>query len=140
MSLTDVRQYFRDRAEAKNFKEHTDGFNIENIPNVSIDRTFHITSNTITPNAPIAHRTLDTSSDVTLRLLFKGFRDPAEAIDESISEGQDLLCEVLSSANRLGTSIKNVNFISMIPTPIAASNDNIVLLIMEFTARNILVI
>lgn len=134
MALTDVRAYFRTRMVALNFKEWPDGFNFENIPKSIINNAFHIESNTITPDA-VNMTTYDFSSPVTLRLFVKGFRDPAQAIDNAITFYESILCEVLKPANRLGTQIQNVTPGPTSILPLSDNNDNAVILEMEFTAR-----
>ncbi len=134
MALTDVRAYFRTRMNALNFKEWPDGFNFENIPSNILDKSFHIQSDTITPDA-VNMTTYDFSSPVTLRLFVKGFRNPAQAIDDAIVFYESILCEVLDPANRLGTLIQNVTPGSTSILPLSDNNDNAVILEMEFTAR-----
>lgn len=134
MALTDVRSYFRTRMNALSFKEWPDGFNFENIPKNIINKTFHIQSDTITPDATNM-TTYDFSSPVILRLFIKGFRDPAQAIDDAIGFYEEILCEVLDPANRLGTLIQNISPGPTSILPLSDNNDNAVILEMEFTAR-----
>ncbi len=134
MALTDVRPYFRTRMVSLGFKEWPDGFNFENIPSNILDQVFHIQSDTITPDTTNMTN-YDISSPVTLRLFIKGFRDPAQAIDNAISSYETILCDVLKPANRLGTLIQNVSPGSTSILPLSDNNDNAVILEMEFTAR-----
>lgn len=134
MSLTAVRQYFRDRMENLGFTEWTDGFAFDNIPETTISGTFHLTSGTVSQNSQ-NQTVVDMVSPITIRLFLKGFRDPASAIDESIYEGERIICECVSAANANNESIKDVQFLNMEPQPLDESNDNTVVLVMNFDAR-----
>lgn len=137
MSLTSVRSYFRGRLDSLGYKEWTDGFEFDDVPETVLDQTYHITTGTISTNS-VSHTINDLAYPVTIRLYLKGFRDPAQAIDDSITEGERIINDVTSVANSNGQGIKEVRFSSMEPTPKDVANDNIVLLVMTFDARVIL--
>ena len=42
MSLSNIKSLFRTRLEGQSFEEWEDAFNLENIPNSSLDKAFHI--------------------------------------------------------------------------------------------------
>ena len=84
MSLTSVRDYFRTRLDGLGFTEWTDGFDFEYVPETIIDGSYHLTVGSlslITSN----HTVDDINYPIAIGLYLKGFRDPASAIDESIS-------------------------------------------------------
>jgi len=137
MSLTDVRSYFRTRMDGLGYNEWTDGFEFEEIPETVLDRTYHITTGALSLNTA-SHTVNDINYPVELRLYLKGFANPASAIDDSILEGQRIICDVTKVTNANGIDVKDVTFVSMEPTPKGVSNDNIVLLVMSFDARVIL--
>lgn len=135
MSLVSVRPYFRNTLDDLGFSEWTDGFDFENIPENIIDRSYHITTGSINGQSQ-NQQALDIVYPVTVRVFFHGYRNPAEAIDESIASGEQIICSAVKPSNANGTAIKDVQFISMEPTPkSAAGNDNIVLLELNFEAR-----
>lgn len=121
---------------ALNHKEHKDGFNFDNIPETIFNRAYHIESGPM-PGNDQNQTALDANADVTIRLFLKGFRDPAAAIDSGISFGQAALCDIIDpkNANGVTVGIKNVDFNNMLVTPAAVSNDNSVVVEMDFTVR-----
>lgn len=135
MSLSAVRTYFRTRMKSLGYKEWTDGFASDNIPNTIVDRCFHMVTetpiNTITQN----HTTLDLLFPMTIHFFVKGFRDPASAIDKSLELGQGIVCDIIRPSNANGVTIKSVQFLDMIPIQLAESNDNDVILEMNFNVR-----
>lgn len=133
MSVVEVRTYFRNAMDGLGHIEWQDGFNFSNIPDNILDRSYHITSGRISGDI-IAHRPMKLSSEVALRLFVKGYSGPQAAIDQALAYGEDILCEVLATENRAGTVIININFVDMAVNPVADSNDNDVVLEMNFTA------
>ena len=137
MSLTNVRSYFRTRLDSLGYNEWTDGFEFEEIPETVLDRTYHLTVGTLSLNNA-NHTVNDINYPMTVRLYLKGFRDPATAIDESISEGETIICDLTKVTNANAVGVKDVQFVSLEPTPKDETNDNIVLLVMSFNARVVL--
>ena len=135
MSLAAVFPYFQNGLDSLGLEEWKDGFAFDNIPENFIDMSYHLTVGTIITDE--RHQTsLDISYPITVRLFLKGYNDPAEAISESIVLGQQVICELASpvNANGINESVKDVAFIDMTPQPIGASNDNTVMLEMNFIA------
>lgn len=137
MSLTNVRKYFRDRLDSIGLKEWPEGFELANNPDTVLDRSYHLMSGSITQNQQ-NQTVIDLLSPVEIKILLKGFRDNASAIDESISLGEQILCECVSAVNANNLSIKDVQFQNMETQPWDESNDKIIVLIMLFEARVLL--
>jgi hypothetical protein len=132
MSLTKIRPYFRGRLEGLGYREHLDGFNIENVPQTLIDRSFHILVTSIR-GGPINHTHQDTEAQVEVVLFFKGFRDVAAAIDTSIDEVEKIVKDVCKVSNRT-SELLNVVFDGVDFAPLNDQNDNSVLVRMNFAA------
>lgn len=137
MSLTLVRPYFRTRLDSLGYNEWTDGFDFENIPETILDGAYHLEIGTLS-SIGVEHTMIDMEYPLTVRLYLKGFRDPASAIDESISQGEAIVCDITKIVNANQQGIKGVEFSTMQPIPKSDNNDNIILLEMEFTARVII--
>lgn len=137
MSLTAVRSYFRTRMNGLGFSEWKDGFNFSNIPSNILDKTYHIASGTVTGRK---HNQIDIEAEqtVTIRLFRKGFRDPAGGIDISISDGETIIKDCTKASNRLTGLLKNVVFDSMDVEAIDDSNDNKIVLTLNFTILTII--
>ncbi len=133
MSLSAVRQYFRDRMDSLDYEEWEDGFNTENIPQTISEGTYHIETGIITADRAnqLTHRF---TYPVTIRLFLQGFNDPAATIDRAILASEEILATVLSPVNRLGASINDIfpGTISVVPRD--ETNDNDIILEMEFNA------
>lgn len=137
MSLTAIRPYFRARMNALNYNEWRDGFNFNNIPSTVLNLSYHI--ETISGNG-VSFNQLDQviNQDVTIRVFFKGYRKPQDAIDSAMNAYSDILDACLDPANRLNQSFKNILFTSMQMDPLADTNDNAVILSLTFTVLVIL--
>lgn len=133
MSLSLVRPYFRTRMTSLAFVEHEDGFNSANIPSTLLDRSFHISSPSISP-VDQNQELIVLEVETVIRFFLKGYRSPADAIDNAMIEEQAILKSVLAAANRTTTLIKNVVFGGSTKEQMADTNDNSVLVTMTFNA------
>ncbi len=137
MSFTDVRSYFRTRMKALGHKEWKDALNFENIPESIQDRTFHIESGTSNVNSQ-NQQALDVSQDVVVRLFVKGYRDTSGGIDRAISLAQLAICDIVDPDNANGDAIKNVDLVTMDVVERSDSNDNTIVVEMNYSVRLIM--
>lgn len=133
MSLSNVRGYFRTHFKAASFTEWKDGFNRDDIPHSVINKSFHILNPTITQ---VNHNQLDLSLNETVECQFvlKGYRTPADAIDDAHTEIETLLKSTLGHENRTKSTagIKNVVLDNIDIEPYSEDNDNMVRVTMRF--------
>lgn len=131
------RSYFRTRMAALGYSEWKDGFNVENIPStlLSKNKMFHIESPSASRSDAYDMDSQDVDQDITLRLFLKGYRDPASAIDTAMTAQDTILEDLLSSNNRLGTTLKNVYFNNSQILPLDETNDNAVILEINLICR-----
>jgi len=137
MKISKVRDYTIQQVLGvdSDFKEWTDGFNSENIPSTLFNKAFHIFY-TI-PSIVDGQSYITNSVSLTLKLFFKGYRDPAEAIDTAMDTASDIVAAMKSIHNvQLYRStddlpIQNVVPLSQIAEPLE-NNDNNVIITMEF--------
>jgi len=132
MSLTAVLPLFRSRLDALGYKEWDDVFNIENIPSTILNNSYHLEVSPVS-GAGISHRVQNASMSVTLRVFLKGYRDIKTARDEAILSADGILCDIVASGTRLGTSVKNIIFDGYSLLPLDDSNDNAIIIEMNFT-------
>jgi hypothetical protein len=130
--IKDIRPYFRSALTSLRYREWTDGFNFENIPSNVLNNTFHISTPSGARRGAYSQTSQEIEQDVVVRVFFKGFRNPAQAIDRSMEAYQDILEKCLG-ADRLGCSIKNVYLNTMQILPLAQTNDNSVILEVTFS-------
>lgn len=134
MSLTNVRGYFRTHFKTQSFKEWKDGFNRDDIPHTAINKSFHILSPTIVQtNHNQIH--LELVETVECQFILKGFRYPADAIDDAHSEIEGLLKLILGHENRTKSvsGIKNVVLENIDIEAYNEDNDNMVRATMRFS-------
>lgn len=134
MTLGEVREYFRTRLDGLEYREWTDGFNTANIPSTIFDKAYHLEVGTITVNQE-GQRGFAFTYPVTLRVLSKGFRNPAAAIDAALDNAQDILADLMAPSVRLQTAgLKSIMPRSLTTQAVDVSNDNAVMLVMTFNA------
>lgn len=133
MALIRPLPYMRTRLNALGYSEWRDAFNAENIPASIIDGAYHLQMGTVTggPANQLRHQF---DFPVVLRVFFKGYNDPTGAVDDVLLRGDTILESVLDKANRLtqAEDIKDVYCTSVQALALAGSNDNSIILQMEF--------
>jgi len=138
--LTQIRPYFRARLNGLSLREWKDGFNFENIPSTLLDKSYHIEMPSGARLDAFDMSSNDITQDVVVRVFFKGFRNPTDAIDAAVLKYEQILEEVLESENRIGVQIKNIFFNSSQILPLSDSNDNAVILEITFSCLIIICI
>lgn len=137
MSLTAIRPYFRSRLSALGFTEWTDPFNPENIPASLLDRSFHqFIESIIGVQKDNVSQVMEAS--VVIRLAFKGFSDPASAVDEALNRAEIVISDLInpSSYNAASPPITGVFLDSLDIEPFSDElNDNVVVASCVFKAR-----
>ncbi len=137
MSISSVRSFYSDRLESLGFDEWADGFSFENIPSSIVDKSFHVTVESSTGGV-INQHVQNIEMPVTVRVFRQGFRDPSNGIDEAILDVETIICDILSPSVRLSSDIKNVVFDGFSVEPLSGSNDNAIMLELNFTNKIIL--
>jgi len=133
LALKDVRPYFRTALNGLGFSEWDDAFNYENVPDTIIDKSYHL-GTISSSNVVMQQRKLSYTASINVKVFFKGFREPKEALDEAMIQGDNILAAVLKPSTRnAGATLKNVNFDSLEAVPMDVSNDNVVRLEIGFT-------
>lgn len=130
--LVSVRSYFRTNMDALDYREWKDGFTFNNIPSTLLDGSYHIETVAASRRGAYDHQAQDIEVPVVLRVFQKGYRYPADAIDDSLTAMDAILSRLLEPSRRCGGSIKNVIFNDMKISPVALSNDNAAILEMSF--------
>lgn len=133
MALSAVRPYFRSVLGGLGFSEWDDAFNFDNIPDTIIDKSYHI-GPVSSSNVTMQQRKLSYTASINIKVFFKGFRSPKDALDEAMIQGDNILAASLKPSTRnAGATLKNVNFDSLEAVPMDISNDNVVRLEIGFT-------
>lgn len=131
--MSEIRPYFRTHMDALGYKEHKDGFNIENIPSSLLKNSYHIANPTGGRRGPYGNKTQEIEQDTVLSVFFKGYKNVGSAIDDVMVSYDAILTRIISNDNRLGDNLKNITLENMAMLPINESNDNAILLEITFT-------
>ncbi len=132
MSFSAVRSFFRTQMNGLKFKEWTDGFNFENIPSTTLHNAYHISSDSGQRRGIYNASDQSFEVNVTIRVFKKGYRNPAQAIDDCMSSIDAITTDILDSGTRLGEVIKNIYLDQYQILPLANSNDNSAILELTF--------
>lgn len=140
MSLDSLRPYFQGAilATDPDFREWEDAFNVENIPNTALDCAWHFS---VLPSSLVSFNQACLQMDVpiVLNAWVKGYRTPIEAVDLGLKRIESMVKECLRHSRRLTQpTIKNVLPTGFNVEAIAATNDNIARLVLNFTCRVII--
>jgi hypothetical protein len=131
--VTAIRPYFRTHMNALEYREWKDALNFENIPSTLLDRSYHIETISGSRAGAYDQAKQDMLQDCRIRVFLKGFRTPADAVDDAMVRYDAILARVLDPTRRLGTELKNIYLQSMAISPLNATNDNSVILELNFT-------
>lgn len=135
MTFSAVLPYFRARITAQGFTEWTEPFDAENIPSTLIDKAFHIDPPTFS-GVVRDMNTQEFDATVAVSLFFKGFREPALALDESLVKAESAIVSCLNPVNFEGTELTGV-FVNSVEFAAFDDelNDNIVVALMTFNVK-----
>lgn len=98
MSLQAVRPYLSQRLSLLGYSEHVDPFNDENIPSTLLDNGFHqLMLGILGADKTNASQGLDVP--VQVKVFFKGFRKPEEALTQSIIKAEEIIKSVTAYKN-----------------------------------------
>lgn len=144
MSLSQVRGYIKSRVETvdTDFREWKDAFNIENIPNNLIDLFYHIDIGTIT-STPASDVTVEDSVPATLRIFKRATTNTSavEVKDEILDKAHCLRIDIINPRNFEDYKAANsgdiaaVETLSITPTTVDETNDNLILVEIELNVR-----
>lgn len=133
MGLADVIPYFRERLNILGFSEWPQPFSFDNIPNNIIDNSYNIVVGSIS-GGPANHQAFTFEIPTTVRVLKKGFREPLKSRDKSLETADKIYGDLLAAQNRLNaTGIKDVRPTNSQPVQLSETQDNIIILEMNFT-------
>lgn len=145
MSYSQVRGYLKNEIESFNpkYKEWRDALvfdDAQNVPSTLADTRYHIEMNSMT-STPAQDTLVQDSWLVTMTLLKYGFNDPLSALDSLLDDAFCIKSVIIDCRNveeykqANDGSIEAVELLSINPSAIDASNDNVVKVQMQFNVR-----
>jgi len=137
MALVDVLPYFRTHLDALGHKEWEDALNFDNIPENILDRVFHLEIGTASVAGTNQGDNL-VDVPITVRLFLLGEDDTLEVRDRALEFGDEILESILSFDKLIDSGLTKVLFSDVGIEPKAASNDNSMILILNFTASTVI--
>ena len=133
-ALKTIRPFFQAAIQAvdPDFREHLDGFNVENIGNSELDYAWHVQTQASAIRS-FNQNCLSFQVPVILRAWVKGFRDPIGAVDFGLEKLEAIVKECVRHSRRLNQPfIKNVVPTSFSVDPLSITNDNAAQLTISF--------
>lgn len=140
MSLVSILPYFRNQLDDLGYDEWRDAFDVENIPENILDRSYHLTLG-VADIGPANQTVTQFDVPVIVQLFYKGYTndDSSTTVDKVIAESEVVFAAILSAANRLGTEVKNVVPQNFSVQPKSVSNTNDMILELNFLAQTMCV-
>lgn len=144
MSYSDVRRYFKQRivSVSPDRQEWTDTLsiaNVQNVPSTLLDSRYHIEFNSLSSTNQLDVTVTDSAS-VIVSIWKQGFNLPQDAKDTLLDEAEQIRFSLVNPKNvdlfntPTHSGIQRVDMVSLTPSEIDESNDNIVQVQMDFVA------
>ena len=132
MSIALVRPFFRTRLNALGFKEHTDAFDDQNRPEKKLDKLYRIESGPINSEGPASTTTeFDVSVSLVITLKGKGTNN-VDLADRAWVVASEVYEDILDPEVRNDVGIKNIIHDNTSVVPFSASDDNDLILTIDF--------
>jgi hypothetical protein len=134
MKNGDVLSYCRARLKTLGRVEHSDTFNFENVPKPRLQSAFHLELGQAR-GTKVSQDNQEGQTPVTVRLSFAPARATTPIRDAAIAFADSVIAEFINPKNRLTqtNSIKNVMYNTTTLEPLANSNDNGLIVNLNFT-------
>jgi hypothetical protein len=135
MSYSKVRSYLKQQIALENSKleEHLDAFNVDNIPQTKIDKTYHINFGNISTTHD--DNWIEDSMSATITIFKRGFSEPTKALDAIMDTANCIRLRVIDPKALMTDNILSAEILSVTPEPIDGSNDNTIKVSIEFNIR-----
>ncbi len=134
MMIAAIKPWVRARMLALGYVEHSDGFEWKNIAATKLESTYHIELGDIS-EVKNSQDILECNAAFTVRLFLKGGSNPKAGIDSGAARADAVIAEFLDPSSRTGGQvIKNVRFQQCRIEPVADSNDNSLIVRMDWVS------
>lgn len=130
----EVRTFFRTRLEGLGYREHDQPFQVTQIGENIQDNSFHMETGLIT-SAEANQAIHSFLYPITIRIYRKAYQDVLSAYDDVHEEMDSILTDILEPSVRIGTVIKDIVPDSIQPLPLDDTNDNVIIIELNFTAK-----
>lgn len=133
MKFGEVLPFLANAMTSLKFKQwEGQSFKYDSIPSTLMHRAFHIAPGQF-DSGPANQNVHLFAAPYTIRIFFKGYRNPIDALNEAMNAASDVCEGLLRSAVRLSTpGIKDIRPRTIQPIQISTTNDNSVLVEMIF--------
>ena len=133
--MVKFKEYFQTIFKDNGFKEWDDAFNKDNIPSNILNKSYFMSYgiNTVENSVP-----LEDNINIEIECFFKGYRKPKETLDKAMELCNSVRLSILnreSIASFTEVNILAIESVSQIPEPLNASNDNSIVITLEFNLR-----
>lgn len=135
MSISLIRPYVTKQLTTLGYIEWDDAFGEDNIPSTLVDRAFHQRMGRIS-GVGLNQETLEYITTFEIKIYFKGFNNPEQAVDQSLIECEGVIVKMLDIVDYTTAGIKGITFNALNVDPFDQTlNDNLVVATLEFDAR-----
>ena len=138
MSFSQVRTYINSRISTTepDLVEWQDAFNLENIPTVLLNTRYHIQYGAAVSSTQI-DKHIEDLFDITITIFKQGYNTENQAIDDLMDKAHCIRLDLINHQNLQTFGGDLLDFVSnsITPIPIAASNDNIIQVQLNFNVR-----
>lgn len=137
--ISAVRSYARARLTALGFKEWTEAFYQDNIPETILDKQFHVTYGTLRAGE-VDQNVQWCEIPFTVRIFRKGFNRAGAAVDDAAEDCDRAIAAFLKASNRLSASggIRTVKLSQAAIEQLAPDNNNSLIIRVEFIASGVI--
>ena len=109
MSLSLIKPYFRLKMTGLGYQEWADAFPDDNIPASLLDKSYHLTFGSCTEDQTNP-QDVEVTQEVNLAVHYKGFRDPATAVDLAMVEVEKIIQALCSLVAAQDFGLKQIRF------------------------------
>jgi len=132
--MSAVLAYARARMDTLDFEEWEDAFAFDNIPRTKFDDIYHLEFGPASRDSEHQDN-IHVEVPFTLRVFRRSFRPTKEGRDDAIVIADSIIDEFIKSTNRLlDSGLETVQFDTLTLDRLDDSNDNSLILIIDFTA------
>lgn len=145
--VNEIKNYIRQQLTAtdSDFKEHTDAFNFENIAESLLNKRYFMSYEI---NTVENGQNMEETANISLQIFFKGYKTPLETLDESMELVNTFrlnllrFIDIASYNSTLSGDFKilGIDSVSQSNSPLDESNDNSLIITVEFNVRFIQIV
>lgn len=135
MNLSQARTYIKNQIALhdSSLKEWKDTFNRDNVPSSMVDNHYHISFGSLT--SAQRENYVEDNWTTVVTIWKRGFTNPVNAFDAIMDTANCIRMSIIQPEADTLENILSVESVSIEPEPIDDTNDNIIMVSLEFNMR-----